>query len=85
MTPREAVMAMLAAELASGHATVRSLGVLYAMAIACKPLEDMEWWRAVNGTIRANKNFASIKRIDAIKKVGWELNGAIAAAVSSAA
>lgn len=77
MTIQEAIIALIDAELASGKATNRSLGTLYALAIGAlaADFENRDWIGPLNRRIMDTKGTAAL---EAIRKIGWDLNAAIA-------
>lgn len=79
-------MKMIAAEIASGKATVRSLGVLYMVAMGSRSRKEGDAFRYfsdINTAIMDHRcpDGDAAKRamsLEPIKKVGWELYEAIA-------
>lgn len=76
MNVQEAILALVDAELASGKATNRSLGVVYALAIGALGADpdNHEWIGPLNQKIHDAKGAPAF---DAIKNIGWDLNDAI--------
>lgn len=74
---------MIQAEIASGKATVRSLGALYmvAMASVCIGAEPEGYWSAINGAIGDHLGGETlavrVMKLDRVKEIGWTLYDAV--------
>lgn len=72
----EIVTRLMAAEVASGKATKRSLGVIYALGIGFMRPDDPAW-KQINGAIRDWRG-GDIRYLEDVKTVGWEAHDAMA-------
>lgn len=73
----------------TGKPTVASVGVLYGLCIAADAATDQIDWPRVHAAIRevlpAPSDEAWIRKLDRIKKVGWEMHAAVTARLTMAA
>lgn len=70
---RSHALGMLAVELGSGHATQRSIGVLYALLIATLDMEP-DTWSPVNAAIMTALDLPDVRSFDRLKRVGWSIH-----------
>ena len=78
---------ILQGQLAAGGATVKSLGVTYALLIAADSATKSIIWYEVHDAMKLyfnpNDQKSWIKKLDQIKKEGWRLHKAICASRGS--
>ena len=78
---------MMKAHLLDPKSTVQSVGVLYAFCIAANPKGGTVMWRDLHDCMRERfkpeSDAAWIKKLDAIKTVGWKLHDATCALLSA--
>ena len=70
MNGRDASLAIMRADMATGHATKRSLGVMYAHVMAGSSCSELGFWTPINEAIIAYKGFLFL---DGVKKVAWSI------------
>lgn len=67
----------------TGKATVSSVGVLYGLLIAADAATKQIDWPRVHAAIRANlgadNDAAWMRKLDRIKKAGWDMHAAVTA------
>lgn len=78
MDAREAALEIMKADMATGRATKRSLGVMYAHVMAGSPCDGPDFWGPINAAIleySARKQPSTHGRqfLDGVKKVAWSI------------
>lgn len=76
---RTAALAIMKADMASGKATKRSLGVMYAHVMAGSSCAGVDFWRPINQEIIAYGHAGKdqFAFLEGVKKVAWSLFEAV--------
>lgn len=73
MNSREAALAIIRADIATGKATKRSLGVLYALVMAGASCEGKDFWRPLNDAIIGYGGGDRFAYLEGVKKIAWSI------------
>lgn len=88
MTPLEIATLLAKADIATGKATKRSLGAIYAFAISTADDAGPGAWVSLNEAIVSghlqgrsvgDSNRELFRHIDAVRRIGWEIHNAAVA------
>ena len=76
MNGRDAALVIMRADMATGRASKRSLGVMYAHVMAGSRCDGPDFWGPVNEAIRryaAQNSRHEFRFLEGVKKVAWSI------------